>query len=36
LSPSSARREMEKRPDMKVTIPSIADEELINRAVGEE
>ena len=29
------RREMEKRPDMKVTIPSIADEELINKVVEE-
>lgn len=29
------RREMEKRPDMKVTIPSIADKGLINRVVEE-
>jgi len=27
------RREMEKRPDMKVTIPVVADEELVNKVV---
>ena len=31
----AAQREMEKRPDMKVTIPSIADEEMINKLVKE-
>jgi len=30
----AAKREMEKRPDMKVTIPVVADEELVNRVVG--
>jgi urocanate hydratase len=31
----AARREMEKRPDMEVTIPVVADEELVNRVVEE-
>ncbi len=31
----AAKREMEKRPDMKVTIPSIADEKLISKVVEE-
>ena len=30
----AAKREMAKRPDMKVTIPVVADEELVNRVVG--
>jgi urocanate hydratase len=30
----AAKREMEKRPDMKVTIPVVADEELVNSVVG--
>ncbi|MCH7658458.1 MAG: hypothetical protein IIB05_09095, partial [Bacteroidetes bacterium] len=29
------RREMEKRPDMEITVPSIADNELINKVVEE-
>ena len=31
----TAKREMEKRPDMKVTIPAVADEDLVNRVVEE-